>query len=162
MSSLAYFHSFDIFHLLSINPLTMFKGQLEQWVTEQNPDSLQRVSLWFPSSRLSVIWRFSSPHFIKQAQARKSLPVQTQSYRGAIKCNWNPERWLAPINKTSEFKDILDLSGSLGLTIHYGSHLWLVEHLKRNKVAARDDFPSKGTYLASRMARLLHFDELRI
>lgn len=53
MFSLAHFHSLDIFHLFSINPLTMLKGQLEQWVSEHSNDSLHflftiplSLSLW--------------------------------------------------------------------------------------------------------------------
>lgn len=64
MFSLAYFHSLDIFHLLSINPNTMLKGQLEQWVTEHSKDSLHFLSFWFLSLSLTSS---SSSRFIKQA-----------------------------------------------------------------------------------------------
>lgn len=40
MFSLAHFHSLDIFHLLSVNPLATLKGQLEHRVSEHRKDSL--------------------------------------------------------------------------------------------------------------------------
>lgn len=71
MFSLAYFHSLDIFHLLSINHRTMLKGQLEQRVTEHSKDSLFSLLLYDRSFSLSPMSSFSS-RIIKQA----ALPVK--------------------------------------------------------------------------------------
>lgn len=59
----AYFHSLDIFHLISINPLFMLKGQLEHRVGEHSEDSLHFLFI-IP---LSLPLIYSSSPSIKQA-----------------------------------------------------------------------------------------------
>lgn len=71
MFSLAHFHSLDIFHLLSVNPLTMLKGQLERRVSEHSKDSLFAIPPPSPTSSSS------SSRFIKQA----ALPIKVQLFK---------------------------------------------------------------------------------